>query len=216
MHCFSQAISSVTLAVIRVISQILSGEVIETLLIPGDNRVEVARVGVVSPLVGTVELLGGNAAVLQVLAVPAHLEAPGLGPSCLPTETAGEADDVVVSGQAGETGKMDSQVISDLSDSHLLFLPRLRQTKLLTISPVGHLLHNLIIKTFQFPVENSLKGPGLVSALVHDAPKADFLKVVRSVPLGQIVAASLGVSVQRETSLAVVVDREGGAVGAFG
>ena len=102
------------------------------------------------------------------------------------------------------------------ADLQSRFLPRLRQTKLLTISPVGDLLHNLIVKTFKLLVENSLEGPGLVPALVHDAPEADFLKVVRSVPLGQIVASSLGVSVQRETSLAVVVDREGGAVGAFG
>ena len=108
MHCFSQAISSVTLAVIRVISQILSGEVIETLVIPGDNRVEVARVGVVSPLVGTVELLRGDAAVLQVLAVPAGLVAPGLGPPRLPAEAAGEADDVVVSREAGETKQMET------------------------------------------------------------------------------------------------------------
>ena len=163
--------------------------------LPRDYRVQVAGVGVICPLVGTVELLRGDAAVLQVLRVPAGLVAPGLGPPGLPAEAAGESEDVVVGRQTGET--------------------RLRQTELLTVSPVGDLLHYLVIETFQFPVENPLEGPGLVPALVHDAPEADLLEVVRSVSLGQVVTPALGVAVQRETSLAVVVDREGGAVRAF-
>ena len=86
----------------RVISYIISQ--IRLDIIPRDYGVQVAGVGVVSPLVGTVELLRGDAAVLQVLAVPAGLVAPGLGPPRLPAEAAGEADDVVVSREAGETG----------------------------------------------------------------------------------------------------------------
>ena len=97
----------------------------------------------------------------------------------------------------------------------MIFIPRLRQTKLLTISPVGDLLHNLIVKTFKLLVQNSLEGPGLVPALVHGAPEADLLEVVGAVPLCQVVTSALSVAVQGETSLAIVVNREGGTVGAF-
>ena len=88
-------------------------------------------------------------------------------------------------------------------------LPGLRQAELLAVSPVGDLLHNLIVKPFQFPVENSLEGPGLVPALIHIAPETDLLEVVGSVPLGQVVSPPLGVPVQGEASLPVVVDGEG-------
>ena len=49
-------------------------------LVPGDDGVEVARVGVLGPLVLAAELLAGHAAVLQVLRVAAAGVAPGLRP----------------------------------------------------------------------------------------------------------------------------------------
>ena len=80
--------------------------------IPRDYRVQVAGVSVVGPLVGTVELLRGHAAVLQVLRVSAGLVAPWLGPSGLPAEAAGEADYVVVSRETGETGNINTLIIT--------------------------------------------------------------------------------------------------------
>ena len=70
---------------------------------PRHYRVQIAGVGVISPLVGTVELLRGHAAVLKVLRVPAGLVAAWLGPAALPAEAAAQSHDVVVSGLTAET-----------------------------------------------------------------------------------------------------------------
>ena len=71
-------------------------------LVPGDDGVEVARVGVLGPLVLAAELLAGHAAVLQVLRVAAAGVAPGLRPPRVPRQRAAQRHDVVVSRLARE------------------------------------------------------------------------------------------------------------------
>ena len=51
----------------------LSWDQLGAVFIPRHYRVQIAGVGVISSLVRTVQLLGGDAAVLQVLRVPAGL-----------------------------------------------------------------------------------------------------------------------------------------------
>ena len=82
------------------------------MFIPRHYRVQIARVGVISPLVRTVELLGGDAAVLEVLRVSARLVTAWLGPPALSAQAAAESHHVVVGGLTAKAGHINTSVWS--------------------------------------------------------------------------------------------------------
>ena len=77
---------------------------------------------------------------------------------------------------------------------------------------LSYLINNLVIEPLQLHAGHPLKCPHLVPAVLNVPPQADLLKVVGSIPHHQVVPPPLGVPVQGEASLTIVVYGEGGAV----